>query len=86
MSGFFKQDRRGHVELPSSAEHDPAGLLGVFAALKRSAEIARQIAFLTGTDVIVVREERMVREAGTDSYDAAREARNNIRPLNRPLR
>jgi hypothetical protein len=33
-------------------------VLGAYSALKRAAEISRQIAFLTGTDVIVVQEGR----------------------------
>jgi hypothetical protein len=62
-------------------------VLGAYAALKRSAEIARQIAFLTGTDVIVVKDERILRESGAESYDLRTERpTSNVHPLTRPLR
>ncbi len=62
-------------------------VLGAYAALKRSAEIARQIAFLTGTDVVVVQEGRILRESGSESYDLRSERpTSNVRPLTRPLR
>jgi hypothetical protein len=62
-------------------------VLGAYAALKRSAEIARQMAFLTGTDVIVVKDGRILRESGTESYDLRTERpTSNVRPLTRPLR
>jgi hypothetical protein len=62
-------------------------VLGAYAALKRSAEIARQIAFLTGTDVVVVQEGRILRESGSESYDLRSERpTSNVHPLTRPLR
>lgn len=62
-------------------------VLGAYAALKRSAEIARQMAFLTGTDVIVVKDGRIQRESGTESYDLRTERpTSNVHPLTRPLR
>lgn len=62
-------------------------VLGAYAALKRAAEISRQIAFLTGTDVIVVKDGRILRESGTDSYDLrAERPTSNVHPLTRPLR
>ena len=36
-------------------------VLGALAALRRSTEIARQMAYLTGTDVILARDGRLVR-------------------------
>lgn len=62
-------------------------VLGAYAALKRSAEISRQMAFLTGTDVIVVKDGRILRESGAESYDLrAERPTSNVLPLNRPLR
>jgi hypothetical protein len=62
-------------------------VLGAYAALKRSAEIARQMAFLTGTDVIVVKDGRIQRESGSESYDLRSERpTSNVHPLTRPLR
>ncbi|WP_293996994.1 hypothetical protein [Sphaerotilus sp.] len=62
-------------------------VLGAYAALKRAAEVARQIAFLTGTDVVVAQEGRIVRESGTESYDLRTERpAGNVHPLTRPLR
>ena len=62
-------------------------VLAAYAALKRSAEIARQMAFLTGTDVIVVREGHILRESGAESYDLRTERpTTNVHPLLRPVR
>ncbi|MEY4908513.1 MAG: hypothetical protein RL260_2231 [Pseudomonadota bacterium] len=62
-------------------------VLGAYSALKRAAEISRQIAFLTGTDVIVVQEGRILRESGAESYDLRTERpTGNVHPLTRPLR
>ncbi|MDZ7856254.1 hypothetical protein [Sphaerotilus sp.] len=62
-------------------------VLGAYAALKRSAEIARQMAFLTGTDVIVVKEGRIQRESGTESHDLRTERpTSNVHPLTRSPR
>ena len=62
-------------------------VLGAYAALKRSAEIARQIAFLTGTDVVLVKDGRIQRESGRESYDLRSERpTSNVHPLTRPLR
>ncbi|MFM2054654.1 MAG: hypothetical protein RL456_2691 [Pseudomonadota bacterium] len=44
------------------------------AALRRAAEVARQIAFLTGTDVIVMVNGRPAREAGSEGYDRIKNA------------
>lgn len=62
-------------------------VLGAYAALKRSAEISRQMAFLTGTDVIVVKDGRILRESGAESYDLrAERPTSNVHPLPRPVR
>ena len=62
-------------------------VLGAYAALKRSAEVARQIAFLTGTDVIVVKDDHILHESGAESYDLRTERpTGNVHPLTRPLR
>lgn len=74
---------------PTATQHgytDPE-VLGAYAALKRAAEIARQVAFLTGTDVITLRDGRVVRESGSESHDLRADGRpSNVRPLVRPLR
>ena len=62
-------------------------VLGAYAALKRSAEISRQMAFLTGTDVIIVTDGRILRESGAESYDLrAERPTSNVHPLPRPVR
>lgn len=62
-------------------------VLAAYAALKRSAEISRQMAFLTGTDVIVVKDGRILRESGAESYDLRTERpTSNVHPLTRPAR
>ncbi|NYG33879.1 hypothetical protein HZU83_16565 [Sphaerotilus montanus] len=62
-------------------------VLGAYAALKRSAEISRQMAFLTGTDVIIVKDGRILRESGAESYDLrAERPTSNVHPLPRPVR
>jgi len=62
-------------------------VLGAYAALKRSAEISRQMAFLTGTDVIVVKDGRILRESGAESCDLhAERPTSNVHPLPRPVR
>ena len=73
---------------PTATTHsytDP-DVLGAYAALRRAAEIARQVAFLTGTDVITLRDGRVVRESGSESFDARGDRPSNVRPLVRPLR
>jgi hypothetical protein len=62
-------------------------VMGAYAALVRSAEIARQIAFLTGTDVIVVKDDRIRHEPGSAHYDLRPEPpKGNVHPLTRPAR
>lgn len=72
-------------------DHLAPEVIGAFAALKRSAEIARQIAYLTGTDVIIEVNGQVMRESGTESYDLRQEQPvpprpSNVRPLTRPAR
>ena len=92
MNIFFGKDRPGRGEPRSVGDYVAPEILGAFSALKRSSEIARQIAFLTGTDVILMRDERVMREAGSESVEPARErgrpgpGAGNVRPLNRPVR
>ncbi|MEY2874952.1 MAG: hypothetical protein RLZZ373_2323 [Pseudomonadota bacterium] len=75
--------RNGHL----TQNYIAPEVLGAYAALKRAAEISRQIAFLTGTDVIVVKEGCILRESGTESYDLrAERPTNNVHPLTRPQR
>lgn len=62
-------------------------VLGAYAALKRAAEISRQIAFLTGTEVVVVKDGRILHESGAESYDLRTERPvSNVHPLTRPVR
>lgn len=62
-------------------------VLGAYAALKRAAEISRQIAFLTGTEVVVVKDGRILHESGSESYDLRTERpASNVHPLTRPVR
>ncbi len=62
-------------------------VLGAYAALKRAAEISRQIAFLTGTEVVVVKDGRILHESGSESYDLRTERPvSNVHPLTRPVR
>ncbi|MFM2346019.1 MAG: hypothetical protein RL654_772 [Pseudomonadota bacterium] len=88
---IFGKDRPDRSGRHPSGEPVAPEIRGMLAALRRSTEIARQIAYLTGTDVILVREGRLVREAGSASYDLDPDPRSrplpgNVRPLNRPTR
>jgi len=88
---IFGKDRSGRSGRQPGNEPVAPEVRGMLAALRRSTEIARQIAYLTGTDVILAREGHLVREAGSESYDLDPDPRSrplpgNVRPLNRPTR
>ena len=88
---IFGKDRSARSGRKPGGDPVAPEVLGALAALRRSTEIARQMAYLTGTDVILVRDGRLVREAGSESYDLDPDSRScalpgNVRPLNRPTR